>query len=70
MDCHLSIHTETQCSFCIRKGKNGKTAVFPGGYGRIGEVLMGGYGRIGVYRVKVGATLLASGLGKQRSFYG
>ena len=30
----------------------GKTAVFPGGYGRIAEMLHGGYGRIGVYRVK------------------
>ena len=27
----------------------GKTAVFPGGYGRIGEIP---HGRIGVYRVK------------------
>ena len=31
---------------------SGKTAVFPGGYGPIGEIHMGGYGRIGVYRVK------------------
>ena len=29
-----------------------KNCVFPGGYGRIGEILTGGYGRIGVYRVK------------------
>ena len=30
----------------------GKTAVFPGGYGRIGEIHMGGYGRIGVFSKK------------------
>ena len=30
----------------------GKTAVFPGGYGRIGEILQGQYTWIGVYSVK------------------
>ena len=33
-------------------GNFGKTAVFPGGYGQIGDIPHGGYGRIGVYRVK------------------
>ena len=30
-----------------------KTAVFPGGYGWIGEIHTGGYDQIGVYRVKL-----------------
>ena len=34
--------------------KYGKTAVFPGGYARLGKYCIRGYGQIGVYRVMVG----------------
>ena len=40
------------CSNLEKYGKFWKTAVFPNGYGRIGEIPHGGFGRIGVYRVK------------------